>query len=245
MMARYRSAAHGDDLMSLHARGGHVAKNRMYEDDVLVIGLGRFGAEAALELSRLGHKVVAIEKDRGLAESFSGQLARVILADASLPRTIEAANASSFKIAVIGIDSSVEASVLAAGNLVDAGIPSIWASAVSREHARILERIGVQHVFQPEADAGRRVAHLVNGKLQDYIQFDDGYAIVKMAPPRETIGFTLAQSQIRSKYGVTVVGVKAPGEDFTHAVPETKVTAQHTLIVSGPSELIDRLAGRP
>jgi TrkA-C domain. len=55
----------------------------------------------------------------------------------------------------------------------------------------------------------------------------------------------LAQSQIRSKYGVTVVGVKAPGEDFTHAVPETKVTAQHTLIVSGPSELIDRLAGRP
>jgi trk system potassium uptake protein TrkA len=245
MMARYRSAAHGDDLMSLHVRGGHVAKNRMYEDDVLVIGLGRFGAEAALELSRLGHKVVAIEKDQALAESFSGRLARVILADASLPRTIEASNASSFKIAVIGIGSSVEASVLAAGNLVDAGIPSIWASAVSREHARILERIGVQHVVQPEADSGRRVAHLVNGKLQDYIQFDDGYAIVKMAPPRETIGFTLAQSQIRSKYGVTVVGVKAPGEDFTHAVPETKVTAQHTLIVSGPSELIDRLAGRP
>ena len=222
-----------------------MAKNRMYEDDVLVIGLGRFGAEAALELSRLGHKVVAIEKDQALAETFSGRLARVILADASLPRTIEASNASSFKIAVIGIGSSVEASVLAAGNLVDAGIPSIWASAVSLEHARILERIGVQHVVQPEADSGRRVAHLVNGKLQDYIQFDDGYAIVKMAPPRETIGFTLAQSQIRSKYGVTVVGVKAPGEDFTHAVPETKVTAQHTLIVSGPSELIDRLAGRP
>ncbi len=222
-----------------------MAKNRLYEDDVLVIGLGRFGAEAALELSRLGHKVVAIEKDQTLAESFSGRVARVILADASLPRTIEAANASSFKIAVIGIGSSIEASVMAAGNLVDAGIPSIWASAFSREHARILERIGVQHIVQPEADSGLRVAHLVNGKLQDYIQFDDGYAIVKMAPPRESIGFTLAQSQIRSKYGVTVVGVKAPGEDFTHAVPETKVTAQHTLIVSGPSELIDRLAGRP
>ena len=222
-----------------------MAKNRLYEDDVLVIGLGRFGAEAALELQRLGHKVTAIEKDQTLAESFSGRLARIILADASQPRAIEAGRASTFKLAVIGIGSSVEASVLTAGNLIDAGIPSIWATAVSLEHARILERLGVHHVVQPEADSGRRVAHLVNGKLQDYIQFDDGYAIVKMAPPRETIGFTLAQSQIRSKYGVTVVGMKAPGEDFTHAVPETKVTAQNTLIVSGPSELIDLLAGRP
>jgi hypothetical protein len=39
--------------------------------------------------------------------------------------------------------------------------------------------------------------------------------------------------------------MKAPGEDFTHAVPETKVTAQHTLIVSGPSDLIELLVSRP
>jgi trk system potassium uptake protein TrkA len=222
-----------------------VGRKGLYEDDVLVVGLGRFGGEAALELHRLGHKVVAIERDQARAESFSSRLTRVILADASQPQAIEACRASSYRLAVIGIGSSVEASILTAGNLIDAGVPSIWAKAVSPEHARILGRIGVHHVVRPEADSGRRVAHLVNGKLQDYIEFDDGYAIVKMSPPRETIGFTLEQSQIRSKYGVTVVGVKAPGEDFTHAVPETKVTAHHTLIVSGPSELIDRLAGRP
>ena len=222
-----------------------MAKNRMYEEAVLVVGLGRFGAEAAIELHRLGHKVIAIEKKPQLAESFAGQLDRVILGDACEPQALEACRASTYKLAVIGIGSSIEASVLTAGNLIDAGISSIWAKAVSNEHARILERIGVHHVVRPEIDAGRRVAHLVNGKLQDYIAFDDGYAIVKMAPPRETIGFTLAQSQIRSKYGVTVVGVKAPGEDFAHAVPETKVTAQHTLIVSGPSELIEGLVARP
>jgi trk system potassium uptake protein TrkA len=222
-----------------------VAKNRLYEDDVLVVGLGRFGAEAARELHRLGHKVVAIEKDPHLAESFSGLLDRVIVGDSALPQIIEACRANAYKFAVIGIGSSVEASVLTAGNLIDAGIPSIWAKAISLEHARILERIGVQHVVRPEVDSGRRVAHLVNGRLQDYIEFEDGYAIVKMAPPRETIGFTLAQSAIRTKYGVTVVGVKAPGEDFTHAVPDTKVTAKHTLIVSGPSELLERLVSRP
>ena len=134
--------------------------------------------------------------------------------------------------------------MLAAANLSDAGVPDIWAKALSPEHARILDRIGVQHIVRPEADTGRRVAHLVGGRMQDYIEFDDGFAIVKMRPPTEAIGFTLEQSAIRSKYGVTIVGVKAPGEDFTYAVPSTKVSAHDTLIVSGPSALIERLAAR-
>ena len=222
-----------------------MARNRLYDEDVLVIGLGRFGAAAAVELHRLGHKVLVVEKDPVVAEQYVGKVGKVVVGDATHPAAIESTRAGSFRLAVVGIGSSIEASILASSNLVDAGVPSVWAKAVSPEHARILSRIGVHHVIRPEADSGRRVAHLVNGKLLDYIEFDDGYAIVKMAPPRETVGFTLAQSQIRSKYGVTVVGVKAPGEDFTHAVPETKVTAHHTLIVSGPTELLERLASRP
>jgi trk system potassium uptake protein TrkA len=218
---------------------------KLYDDDVLVIGLGRFGGAAAIELQRLGHHVVAVERDAARAESYLGRVQKVVQADASTPQAVVNLKARTFGIAVVGIGSSVEASVLCAMNLVDAGIPMIWAKALSPEHARILERIGVQRVIQPEAETGRRVAHLLNGKLMDYIEFDDGFAIVKMHPPQEAIGFTLGQSAIRSKYGVTVVGVKSPGQDFTYAVPETKVSGHDTLIVSGPTELLERLATRP
>jgi trk system potassium uptake protein TrkA len=221
-----------------------VAK-KLYEDDVLVIGLGRFGGAVALELQKLGHHVVAVERDAALAETYLGKVTKIVQADAAQPQSMGHLKARSFQLAIVGIGSSVEASVLCAMNLVDAGIPTIWAKALTPEHARILERIGVHHVISPEAESGRRVAHLVNGKLMDYIEFDDGFAIVKMKPPQEAIGFTLGQSAIRSKYGVTIVGVKAPGHDFTYAVPETKVTAHDTLIVSGPTELIERLASRP
>jgi trk system potassium uptake protein TrkA len=221
-----------------------VAK-KLYEDDVLVIGLGRFGGAVAVELQRLGHTVVAVELDAARAETFLGKVAKIVQVDASQPAAMGNLKARNFKLAVVGIGSSVEASVLCAMNLVDAGIPTIWAKALTPEHQRILERIGVQHVIAPEADSGRRVAHLLNGKLMDYIEFDDGFAIVKMRPPQEAIGFTLAQSAIRSKYGVTVVGVKSPGQDFTYAVPETKVSGHDTLIVSGPTSLIERLASRP
>jgi trk system potassium uptake protein TrkA len=222
-----------------------MARNKLFEDDVLVIGLGRFGSAVALELTKLGHRVIAVERNNALAETFVNKFAKVVHADMAQAAAIDMIRAAEPKIAVVGIGSSVESSVLASANLVDAGVPSIWAKALSQEHKRILDRIGVHHVISPESDAGRRVAHLVNGRLLDYIEFDDGFAIVKIKPPSETIGFTLEQSQIRRKYGVTVVGVKAPGEDFTYAVPQTKVSAHHMLIVSGPTELIERFAARP
>lgn len=222
-----------------------MPKNRLYDEDVLVIGLGRFGAAAAIEMQRMGYRVLAMERNGERAERFAAKLERVVPSDASDPEALHQIRIKGFRVAVVAIGSSVESSLLAAGNLVDAGVPSIWAKAVTAEHARILGRIGVHHVVFPEADSGRKVAHLVNDKMRDYILFDDDYAIVKMTPPREMVGFTLGQSQIRSKYGVTVVGVKAPGENFTHAVPDTKVGAHHSIIVSGPTELIERLAGRP
>lgn len=222
-----------------------MARNRLFEDDVLVIGLGRFGAAVATELTKLGHRVIAVERDNALAETYVNKFSKVVHADMAKASAIDMIRAAEPKIAIVGIGSSIESSVLASANLVDAGVPSIWAKALSEEHKRILDRIGVHHVISPESDAGRRVAHLVNGRLLDYIEFDDGFAIVKIKPPSETIGFTLEQSQIRRKYGVTVVGVKAPGEDFTYAVPQTKVSAHHMLIVSGPTELIERFAARP
>lgn len=220
-------------------------KNRLFDEDALVIGLGRFGAAAALEMDRLGYRVHAIERDGLLAERYSRRLMRVLSLDSTSPEELAQAKPGQFRVAVVGIGTSIEGSLLTAGNLVDAGVRSIWAKAVSAEHARLLARVGVHHVITPEAEAGARVAHLVNDRMKDYIEFEDGYAIVKMTPPQEMIGFTLAETDIRKRYGVTVVGVKAPGEDFAHAVPETKIGRHHTLIVSGSSQLIEQLAARP
>ncbi len=218
---------------------------RLHNEDVLVIGLGRFGGAVATELHRLGNRVTALELDPELAETFLGRVGRIVQGDATAVQVIEDLKPHTFSGAVLGVGSSVEASVLAAVNLIDSGAPKVWAKAVSPEHARILNRIGVHHVLSPEMESGKRLAHLIGGKLIDYIEFDDDFAIVKMLPPQETIGFTLEQSAVRSKYGVTIVGVKSPGQDFTYARPETKVLAGDTLIVSGPTSLIERLAARP
>ena len=201
---------------------------------VLVIGLGRFGSAVAAQLRLQNKEVLAIEKDPELVQKWSGVLTHVVSADATDIDTLHQLGADDFGSAVVGVGTSVEASVLITANLVDIGVERIWAKAITPAH-----------VVYPEADAGRRAAHLVSGRLLDYIEFDDDFAIAKMRPPKETHGFTLAESDIRSKYGVSVVGIKSPGEDFTYADATTRIHSRDILIVSGQVDLIERFAARP
>ncbi|MDQ4492082.1 TrkA family potassium uptake protein [Sinomonas sp. ASV486] len=212
---------------------------------VLVIGLGRFGAATAEQLVKQGREVLAIERDVNLVQKWSGTLTHVVQADATNIDALRQLGAQEFQSAVVGVGTSIESSVLITANLVDLGIEQMWVKAITPSHGKILARIGANHVIYPEADAGVRAAHLVSGRMLDFIEFDDDFAIVKMYPPKETQGFTLAESGVRSKYGVTIVGVKSPGEDFTYAQPNTKVTGRDMLIVSGHVDLLERFAARP
>ena len=216
-----------------------------HNDPVLVIGLGRFGSAVAAQLRLQNKEVLAIEKDPELVQKWSGVLTHVVSADATDIDTLHQLGVDDFGAAVVGVGTSIEASVLITANLVDLGVERIWAKAITLAHGKILERIGAHHVVYPEADAGRRTAHLVSGRLLDYIEFDDDFAIAKMRPPKETHGFTLAESDIRAKYGVSVVGIKSPGEDFTYADATTRIHSRDILIVSGQVDLIERFAARP
>lgn len=221
-----------------------MAERTAREGTTLVIGMGRFGSALAITLDRMGKEVLALETNSRIVEQWAGRIP-IIEADAANPDALAQVGAADFATAVVGVATSIEASVLITGNLVDLGTPQIWAKAISGEHGRILRRIGAHHVVYPEADAGQRVAHMVSGRMLDYIEMEDGFTIVKMRPPQETHGFTIAESEIQRKYGIIVIGVKAPGEPFEYATPETRIGASDLLIVSGDTRLLDKFAQRP
>ena len=208
---------------------------------VLVIGLGRFGASIATTLDRLGQDVLAVERSATQVQHWTGRLP-LVEADATNPEALEQLGARDFPVAVVGVGSSLEASVLITGNLVDIGTPQIWAKAVSQSHGKILARVGANHVIYPEREAGERVAHLVSGRMLDFIRFDDDFVLAKMYPPKFIRGVGLNESGVRTKYNVTVVGVKSPGKPFRYAEADTVVTNHDLIIVSGTNSDIERFA---
>ncbi|WP_349827231.1 potassium channel family protein [Brevibacterium litoralis] len=221
-------------------------RDRAPEDSVLVVGLGRFGSSTAQQLTTMGRQVMAIERNPELVQTWSGRLTHVVEADATNIDALRQVGADDFSTAVVGIGTSIEASVLATANLIDLGLTKVWAKAISAAHGTVLKRIGAHNVLHPEKEAGARAARLVSSNMSDYIEFDEGhFAVVKMLPPKEVRGFTLAESKIREKYGVTVVGVKSTDRDYVHAEPATRIGENDRIVVAGHVELLNNFASRP
>ena len=209
---------------------------------ILVVGLGRFGAALALTLVASGQEVLGVDNDLARVQQYADRLTHIVQADSTDEEAMRQIGASDFQRAVVAIGSGIEASVLTTGLLVDLEIRAIWAKAISRDHGRILQRIGAHHVVYPEADMGERVAHLVSGGMLDYIKFDSEFALAKLVAPASISQGSLGSLGLRSKYGVTVVGVKEPGREFTYADRETVVEPGSLIAIAGRIEDVDHFA---
>jgi trk system potassium uptake protein TrkA len=221
------------------SRNGGKTSN---DDNVVVIGLGRFGGQVAASLLELGHEVLGIDEDARIVQSWSDRLTHVAQADTTDDEALRQLGVPDFPRAVVGIGTDIEASVLTVLALTEIGVADITAKATSVKHGKILRSVGANHVVYPEAAMGERVAHLITGKMLDFIEFEDGFAIAKVRAPREAAGRTLADIALRTRYGVTVVGVKQPRSDFEYARPETVVPAGSMLIVAGETSKVERFA---
>jgi trk system potassium uptake protein TrkA len=212
------------------------------DDNVVVIGLGRFGGQVAESLVNLGHEVLGIDSDERLVQDWSDRLTHVVATDATDTDALRQLGVHEFPRAVVGIGTNLETSVLSVLTLAELGVPEIWAKATSVKHGKILASVGARHVIYPESEMGERVAHLITGRMLDYIEFDDGFAIAKVRAPRDAVGRSLADVGLRTKWGITVVGTKLPGQDFTYARPETVVPEGCILIVAGDTKKVENFA---
>ena len=208
---------------------------------VLIVGLGRFGSAAALTLRDLGVEVMAVDQDLVLVNRFAEALPHVMQLDCTDPDALRQIGLDSFAQAVVAM-GNLEASIITVLGLKEGGVPEVWAKAFSSTHGEILRRIGADHVVYPEKSAGERVAHSIAGHMLDFFEFEDGFAMARTTAPSLTWDRSLADSGVRTRYDITVVGLKRPGQDFIYAVPETVVLQGDQLIISGVNRNVEAFA---
>lgn len=209
---------------------------------VAVIGLGRFGSALALELMSTGAEVLGIDGSEEIVQELNGQLSRVVQADSTKPEVLEQLGIVDFDRIVVAIGSDIESSILTTSLLLRSGVTELWAKAVSEAHALILEQLGVHHVVRPERDMGRRVAHLVRGSMQDFLQIGDNFSLVKTNPAVPLTGAPLREVGIRSRYGVTIAAIKRPDEEWTYATADTVLQPDDVILVTGPTDRVEHFS---
>jgi trk system potassium uptake protein TrkA len=196
-----------------------------HEGEFIIVGLGRFGGGVA--------RTLGVDLNAKNVQAHRDVLTHVVEADATDIETMRQLGAGEFGTAVVAIGTDIEASILTTAVLVDLELPRIVAKAVSEAHGKILERVGAHRVVHPERDTGVRVGHSLTGRMMDFIQLDPGFALVETTAPTDLIGRSLAQAEVRRRYGITVVCIKPAGGNFTYATPDTVVSEGDVLVVAG------------
>lgn len=178
-----------------------------------VFGLGSFGESVAVTLQQLGCEVVAVDNHMEHVQEISEQVSYAIKADAGDPEVIKSLGTRNLDGVVVAVADDMEASVMATLVSKEIGVPYVIAKAKNELHATILKKIGADAVIFPEMEMGVRVAKtLMSSNFADWIALSPDYSIIEIGTPKEWIGKSLQQLNVRRSHDVNVVGIKI-GED--------------------------------
>jgi len=183
--------------------------------------------------------VLGIDGNEEIVQAHNGMLTHVVRADSTNEATLRQLAVPEFDRVVVAIGSDIQASILTASLLLKMKIPTIWAKAVSDPHGEILAQLGVHNIVYPEKNMGQRVAHLVRGAMQDFIEVDENFALVKTTPPQSVVGMPLGESRVRANHSVTISAYYREGAGWSYTTLETVLKPEDVILVAGETNKVE------
>lgn len=200
----------------------------------IVVGLGRFGAEAAMSLERQGCEVLAIDTNSDLVQRVSDHVTQAVVADARDKGVLRALDAKSFDCAIVAIGGSLGDSVLATMNLKELDVPYIVCKAHDETHSQVLKKLGADRVVIPEKENADRLAKsLASTNVLEYIELSEDYGIIEIPAPAPWHEKSLLELNVRAKVGVNILAVKRKTEITVSPTADFRIQKDDVLVVLG------------
>ncbi|OIJ21900.1 potassium transporter Trk [Anaerobacillus alkalidiazotrophicus] len=206
-----------------------------------VIGLGRFGGSVCKELYKMGHEVLAIDINEERVNNYAQTSTHAVVANGTDENTLTSLGIRNFEHVIVAIGDNIQASILCTLLLKELNIKQVWVKAQNQYHHKVVEKIGADRIIHPEHDMGIRVAHyLVSEKIIDYIELSPEYSIVELMATEKVSQRTIAQLNIRAKFGCTILGLKRGDEVIVSPTPDQMVIEKDIIIIVGENNDLKR-----
>jgi trk system potassium uptake protein TrkA len=187
---------------------------------VLVIGLGRFGRAVAETVVEAGGEVIAVDTDLALVEAVRDRVTVAAQLETLEAEALRELGATEVDAAVVAIGEDFAAEVLAVALLKELEIGQIVARTRTDRERRILELVGASRVVSVEVEMGQRVGRsLVTADIVDQLTLGPDVSLVYWTADERVIGRSLADSELRSRWHLSLVGVRAAGADKLEIPP--------------------------
>ncbi|MDI9490762.1 MAG: TrkA family potassium uptake protein [Bacillota bacterium] len=204
------------------------------DTSVIVMGAGLFGSSVAKKLFELGIEVMVVDHNYDIIEELANNVTTAVQCDLFDEKTVDELGIANFDVAIIGIGSNLESSIIATLAAKDRNVNRIIAKATTHTQARILEKLGADQVIFPEIDMGERLARSISGKnFLEYIHFSDEYTIMEIEALDDWIGKSLVDMDFYNKYHMNVVAFRRDKTTTLSNLAQYKIQSGDYLILIG------------
>ncbi|MFO7962538.1 MAG: TrkA family potassium uptake protein [Desulfobacterales bacterium] len=209
-----------------------------------VIGLGNFGFHAAKALYEDGNEVIAVDADRARVQAIDPYSTEAVVLNATDKEALRSLGLENMDGVIVSTGTKISISILICLYLQEIGVKKILAKALDDDHAKILRKVGATEIIHPERDMALRVSRgLSRPNFLDFIPLAEEFDLIQVGPPREFIGKSLKDLNLRAKYNVHVIAIKElVPENFILVPPASFVIKDSDiLIMLGKSEDVRRI----
>ncbi len=208
---------------------------------VLLIGVGRFGKHIALQLNQLGHQVMAVDNVEDRVNDIFPFVTNAQIGDSTNIEFLKSLGVRNFDVCIVTIGSDFQSSLETTSNLKELGASLVVSRAERDIHAKFLLRNGADEILYPEKQLAKWAAiRYGSNHILDYIELDDIHSILEVTVPREWIGKSIGQLDIRKKYNVNIMAVKKNGVMNMSITPDTVLSNEFTMLVLGEYKILQK-----
>ena len=208
---------------------------------VLLIGLGRFGKHMALKLNELNHQVMAIDKKEELVNAVLPFVTNAQIGDTTNEDFLKSLGVNNYDMCIVAIGNDFQSSLETTSLLKELGAKLVISRAARDIQAKFLLRNGADHVIYPEKQVANWAAVRYSADhILDFIEIDDNYAIFEVTTPDAWIGKSIAQIDIRKKFGINIIAIKQGNKLNLTVTPDMVLKEDETMLVLGEARNIQK-----
>ena len=202
--------------------------------NILLIGLGRFGRHIALQLSKLGHEVMAVDINEERVNESLPIVTNAQIGDSTNTEFLRSLGIGNFDVCIVTIGGNFQNSLETTSLLKELGAKLVVSRAERDVQEKFLLRNGADEVVYPEKQVANWAAiRYTADHIRDYIEVGEAHAIFEVEVPKGWIGKTVGELDIRRKYSINIMATKENGKINMAVSPETVLTDNITLLVLG------------
>ncbi len=208
---------------------------------ILLIGLGRFGKHIAFHLNELGHQVMAIDHMEERVDAVLPFVTNAQIGDSTNEEFIKSLGVRNYDVCIVAIGNDFQSSLETASLLKELGARLVVARAARDVQAKFLLRNGADEIVYPEKQLAKWTAIRYSADhILDYMELDEEHAMFEIPVPRDWVGRTIGQIDIRKKYNINIMGIKKNGKLELSVSPNMMLESQNTMLVLGRNKDIQK-----